>query len=111
MPHLLGIFLHRPLEEALAPLARPDAVVLARRVVPAHRAQQPRPARLAGALVGGGRPRPPVGQRGRRRGRRRAQRVADNLLKEVECWREIDGAQTPSAQFWIFVPLPLSVPD
>ena len=81
MSHLLGIFLHRPLEEALAPLAGPDAVVLARRVVPAHRAQQARPARLAGAVVGG-RPRPAVGQRGRRRGGR-AQRVANNLL-EVE---------------------------
>ena len=81
--HLLGIFLHGPLEESLAPLAGPDAVVLARRVVPAHRAQQPRPARLAaGAVVGGGRPRPPVGQRGRR-GRRRAQRVADNLWEEM----------------------------
>ena len=76
-------YLNGPLEEALAPLARSDPVVLARRVVPAHRAQQARPARLAGAVVGG-RPRPAVGQGGRRRGRRRAQRVADNLLKEVK---------------------------
>ena len=55
--HVLGVFLHRPLEEPLAALARPHAVVLARRVVAAHRAQQARPARLARAVaaaVGGG---------------------------------------------------------
>ena len=51
------LFADRPLEEPLAALARPHAVVLARRVVAAHRAQQARPARLARAVaaaVGGG---------------------------------------------------------
>ena len=40
---VLGVLLNSSLEEALAALAGPHAVVLARGVVPAHGAQQPRP--------------------------------------------------------------------
>ena len=56
--HVLGVLLHGALEESLATLAGPHAVVLAGRVVPAHRAQQARPAMLARTAVvrGGCRP-------------------------------------------------------
>ena len=50
--HVLGVLLHRPLEEPLAALAGPHPVVLARGVVPAHGAHQPAPA-AAGARADG----------------------------------------------------------
>ena len=40
---VLGVLLDSSLEEALAALTGPHAVVLARGVIPAHGAQQPRP--------------------------------------------------------------------
>ena len=49
--HVLGVLLHRPLEEPLAALAGPHPVVLARGVVPAHGAHQPAAA-AAGARAG-----------------------------------------------------------
>ena len=47
--HVLGVLLHRPLEEPLAALAGPHPIVLARGVIPAHGAHQPA---AAGARAG-----------------------------------------------------------